>query len=300
MSPPAGCPASPPELSLLAPAKVNLFLEVLARRADGYHEIETVMQTVDLCDRLDFWEAPPGVFTVSVSGRPGAPADETNLALRAARMLAAEAGAARGAHLHIDKRIPTGGGLGGGSSDAAAALRGLSRLWGLAAAARDLEPLGARLGSDVNFFLTGGLALCRGRGELVEPVPAATPFWYLMFVPQLQVLTRDIYSALIMPLTATRRRASSVLEAISRADWPRVGPELFNRLEEAAFRLHPQLAEAKELMRGGGSAGALLSGSGATVYALADPDGVESLRARLVGNLRSGAVLACGPVGPAV
>jgi 4-diphosphocytidyl-2-C-methyl-D-erythritol kinase len=256
------------------------------------------MQTVDLCDRLDFWDRPAGDFGISVSGLDGAPADATNLALRAARLLAEASGCKRGAHVHIEKRIPTGGGLGGGSSDAACALRGLNMLWELGASRRDMEAAGARLGSDINFFLTGGLALCRGRGEVVEPLRIDNPLWYLLHVPQVQVMTRDIYSALIMPLTDTRRQASNIVNAISRAEWPRVGQEMFNRLEEAAFRLHPALAEAKSAMRKAGTLGSLLSGSGATVYAATLPGSAEPILARLRENLRSGALLACGPVGP--
>jgi 4-diphosphocytidyl-2-C-methyl-D-erythritol kinase len=291
----AGRPAQPPDFNLEAPAKVNLFLEVLGKRDDGYHRIETVMQAVDLCDTLEFWEGAPGQFSISVSGGP-APADETNLALRAARLLSAESGTGKGVHIHVHKRIPLGGGLGGGSSDAAAALRALNDLWKLACHREDLEALGTRLGSDVNFFLSGGAAICRGRGELVEPIIVSTPITYLLHVPQLQVATRDIYARLRMPLTGKPRMCTNICGALEHGDLEGVGAELYNRLEGPAFEAYPRLADAKRRMGARGAPGTLLSGSGSTVFAISDPGAAECLEAGLKGELRSGVLLAAKPI----
>ncbi len=155
-------------LRLLAPAKVNLAFEVLGRRADGYHEVRTVLQSLSLADELTFEASDALSLTVEPEG--AAPVEE-NLVLAAARLLQRETGVSTGASVHLAKRIPTAGGLGGGSSDAAIALLGLRRLWGLALDADALRGLAARLGSDVPFFVSGGTALGEGRGERLTPLP---------------------------------------------------------------------------------------------------------------------------------
>jgi len=295
VNPPASRPAGAPDLAVEAPAKLNLFLEVIGKRADGFHEIETVMQAIDLCDRVEFWKRAPGKFSMSSSGI-AVPLDEDNLVMRAARLMADAFAGNSGAHLHLEKRIPIGGGLGGGSSDAAAVLRGLDRLWQLDADLPDLERLGSRIGSDVNFFLYGGLALCRGRGELVEPLTAYSPVRYVLHVPQVQSLTKDIYARLRMPLTAGRRACTSICEALERGNAGAVGCELFNRLEEPAFELYPDLADAKAALAEAGALGSLLSGSGSTVYAAAAPEAAAGLVAALEPRLGTGSMAVAGPV----
>jgi 4-diphosphocytidyl-2-C-methyl-D-erythritol kinase len=290
-------PAGPPDLELEAPAKVNLFLEVLGRRPDGYHEIETVMLAVDLADRVAFWRRPPGELALSVSGGE-APADQSNLALRAARAVQAAAGRREGLHLHIDKRIPAGGGLGGGSSDAAAVLRGLNRLWKLGARAGDLEALGAALGSDVNFFLRGGLAVCTGRGEVVRPLPAVPRAGLVLYLPGTHLATAEVYARVRIPLTAGCRSGKNLLEGLSRDDLETAGRELFNRLEEPVFEQHPELAAARErLLASPRALGALLSGSGSTIYVLAAPGDVDGLTRELSQDLRRERLWPVRPVG---
>ncbi|MDE2835978.1 MAG: 4-(cytidine 5'-diphospho)-2-C-methyl-D-erythritol kinase [Chloroflexota bacterium] len=156
-------------LRLLAPAKVNLTFEVLGRRADGYHEVRTILQSLSLADELTFEESNHLSLTVAPEG--AAPIEE-NLVLAAARLLQREAGVSVGAAFHLTKRIPTAGGLGGGSSDAATALLGLRQLWGLDLDADALRELAAQLGSDVPFFVSGGTALGEGRGERLSPLPS--------------------------------------------------------------------------------------------------------------------------------
>ncbi len=157
-------------LRLLAPAKVNLTFEVLGRRADGYHEVRTILQSLSLADELTFDESDDLGLTVEPEG--AAPVEE-NLVLAAARLLQREAGVSAGAAIHLTKRIPMAGGLGGGSSDAATALLGLQRLWGLGLDTGALRELAAWLGSDVPFFISGGTALGEGRGERLTPLPAS-------------------------------------------------------------------------------------------------------------------------------
>lgn len=169
-------------LRLLAPAKINLALEVTARRDDGYHDIDTVMTTIDLADRVTL--RPAAGLTVSLSGPASAgidPADD--LAGRAARGLAAEAGREPDVAIDVEKQIPSPAGLGGGSSDAAAVLRGLARLWRLDWPEERLVEVAAGVGSDVPFFLTAGAARCTGRGEIVEPLPDLAPLRLLILVP---------------------------------------------------------------------------------------------------------------------
>ena len=155
-------------LRLLAPAKVNLTFEVLGRRADGYHEVRTILLAISLADELTFEESDRLTLTVEPEG--AAPVEE-NLVLAAARLLQRGAGVSLGAAIHLTKRIPTAGGLGGGSSDAATTLLGLRRLWGLDLDVDALRELAAQLGSDVPFFVSGGTALGEGRGELLSPLP---------------------------------------------------------------------------------------------------------------------------------
>ena len=159
------------KLELVAPAKINLTLEVLGRRPDGYHEIASLMQTVDLCDRVRLEPGPRVSIKVVGSESGNVPADETNLAYRAAAEIAKAAGKEDGSVLiTLEKHIPAGAGLGGGSSDAAAVMRGLNRFWELKLSDAELAAVAARLGSDVPFFLRGGAAECRGRGEIVRPL----------------------------------------------------------------------------------------------------------------------------------
>jgi 4-diphosphocytidyl-2-C-methyl-D-erythritol kinase len=195
------------ELTLPAPAKVNLYLELLGRRADGYHELLTVMQTVDLCDEVTVAlrprapDCPAGQPDVRLRLRTpaaGVPPGPGNLAVRAALSLLARAGAAGdvGVDLALAKRIPAGGGLGGGSSDAAAVLVALNRLLGEPVDAPALHALAAGLGSDVPFFLVGGTALCTGRGERVRPLAPPRPFGLTLLLPPFPTSTAAVYAAL--------------------------------------------------------------------------------------------------------
>ena len=184
-------------LELLAPAKINLTLEVIGRRADGYHEIATVMQTLDLCDAVTVEEADAISVEVSGPAAGGVPADrEDELAYRAAVRMAAWLKGPRGARITLEKNIPAGAGLGGGSSDAAAVLRGLNQLWGLGREPKSLARLGAQLGSDVPFFVYCGSALCRGRGENVDPLADCRAPGVTLFLPpeRIEAKTASMYS----------------------------------------------------------------------------------------------------------
>ena len=179
----------------LAPAKLNLFLHVLGRRPDGYHDLQTVFQLVDLCDRIDIETTedpairrdPPPSDPLLASLAP-----EADLAVRAARLLQADSGCARGARIHVDKRIPAGGGLGGGSSDAATVLRALNLLWGLGYPPERLAVLGLTLGADVPVFVQGYSAWAEGRGERLTPIDLP-PRWYVIVCPEVSVSTAAVF-----------------------------------------------------------------------------------------------------------
>ena len=263
-------------LVLQAPAKLNLYLEVLGRRDDGFHELVTVLTVLDLADELSLSLRPrdpalaPGRpdLTLTVSdqgGRPGqVPAGPDNLVVRAAAALLAAAGLtdATGVDLELVKRIPAGGGLGGGSSDAAATLQGLNRLLGEPLAAAALSALAADLGSDVPFFLTGGTALCTGRGEQVRPLPGPGPVDVSLLLPPFGVATPAVYGALRAgPPGAPQRPLSFWESALSGADAETLESIYSNDLEEPARQVEPRLARLLA------TEGQHLSGSGSTIFA---------------------------------
>jgi 4-diphosphocytidyl-2-C-methyl-D-erythritol kinase len=216
---------APRVLQVKAPAKLNLHLEVLGRRPDGFHEVRTVMQAVSLCDLLTFALREDGGIALRCSGAD-LPVDERNLVVRAALMLKERHRVARGAAISLTKRIPVGGGLGGGSADAAVALLALSRLWGVEAAAEDVRDMAARLGSDVPFFLSGGTALCEGRGERVLPLACGRPMHYVLVMPPFSLSTARVYAAAETGLTECAAGRNNVAKALESGDAERLGRAL--------------------------------------------------------------------------
>src|SRR6476469_7269340 len=189
----AGASPVPPEtVRVSAPAKVNLFLEVLGKRADGYHEIATLMLAIDLEDELDVAPAESGELSLTCDD-PALPTGPENLVLKAASRLRAETGTSAGARIHLRKRIPWAAGLGGGSSDAAAALEGLNELWKLGLSTAALARVGSDIGSDVPFFLNGPAAWCTGRGEVVTPVKVGKPLDLVLVKPAEGLGTAEVY-----------------------------------------------------------------------------------------------------------
>lgn len=256
-------------LKYKAYAKVNLALEVLGLRPDGYHEVQTVLQTVSLADELTFQLAEG--LSVSTD-HPAVPNDERNLVLRAGQALQQKFGLHRGARVAIKKRIPVGGGLGGGSSDAACALVALSRLWGLSPSSNELKEIAGTLGSDVPFFLRGGTCLGKGRGELLEPLSPLPPCFLALAFPGFGVSTAWAYKNLkdqgSGALTKKGECIKIIVSFLKSSDLVGVTRSLFNRLEGAVFPAYPKLAALKEAFLRVGAGGALLSGSGSTVYGL--------------------------------
>jgi 4-diphosphocytidyl-2-C-methyl-D-erythritol kinase len=253
-------------LRALCPAKINLGLRVLGRRPDGYHEIVTLFQAIDLWDVVQ--GEPAGTLSLTVSGA-SIPADEDNLVLRAARLLQERItpSRGRGARLRLEKSIPVGGGLGGGSSDAAGTLLLLNLLWELGLDGTELSILAGALGSDVPFFLVGGTALGTGRGEHVVPQPAISERAVLLGCPPFGLSTAEVYRALAAPLTAPLADVTVPRLFVKFAEGNDFAPAT-NDLEAAAFGMRHELATFRDDLLRLGAEVALLSGSGSTVFGL--------------------------------
>ncbi|MBJ9993336.1 MULTISPECIES: 4-(cytidine 5'-diphospho)-2-C-methyl-D-erythritol kinase [Paenibacillus] len=265
-----------------APAKINLMLDVLHKRPDGYHEVEMVMTMVDLADRLEMSALPRD--TIIISSQAGyIPLDEKNLAFQAARLIKDRYDVKSGVHIHLDKKIPVAAGLAGGSSDAAATLRGLNRLWNLNIPVEELQKLGAELGSDVPFCVTGGTALATGRGEKLTPVANPLQCWVILAKPPINVSTAEVYGKFRAAQVKEHPSAQGMIRAIEAGDFHGVCSRLGNVLEDVTLRLHPEVQQLKEGMLRLGADGALMSGSGPTVFGLVYK---ESKVARIYNGLR--------------
>ncbi|HEX7065165.1 MAG TPA: 4-(cytidine 5'-diphospho)-2-C-methyl-D-erythritol kinase [Bacillales bacterium] len=268
------------KLFVKAPAKINLALDVLRKREDGYHEVNMVMTTIDLADRLEIEETKEDLIQVSTSSG-FLPEDERNLAYKAAQLVKQRFNIQKGTILSIDKQIPVAAGLAGGSSDAAAVLRGLNRLWRLGLSTSELAQLGTELGSDVAFCVHGGTAVATGRGEIIRPISAPPHCWVVLAKPNVGVSTKEMYRRLNLN-RAGRPDINAVVEAIEQRNYERLCRELGNVFEELTIRKVPQVAQIKEKMQQLGADGVLMSGSGPTVFGLTR---VETRAQRIVNGL---------------
>lgn len=254
--------------TLLAPAKINLYLKVLYQRPDGYHEIETLMQAVSLYDRLNFY--PDSKIKVETRGAKIAQKD--NLVTQALELLQDYSGVKKGVRIVIQKRIPVAAGLGGGSSDAAAALLGACRLWQIPVTAGELSYLGAQIGSDVPFFFTSGQALATGRGDKLVPVSMPTDYLVALACPNFQVLTPWAYHRLKLDLTTSPRRGNFfpieerkvIGEDLRRTPF---ACNFSNDLEAPVIRRFPEVERIKEAFLSESFGPVLMSGSGPAVWA---------------------------------
>ena len=255
------------EVVIRAPAKVNLALEVLRRRRDGFHEVRTVLQTISLCDRIRLKRAGKGLRLRCRNFPDSGP---SNLAWQAADLFLRRVRPRGGLEIELEKRIPVGGGLGGGSSDAAAVLLGACRLFGVRPDTEDLLQWAAELGSDVPFFILGGTALGRGRGERIEPLPPGDfQAAVLLYSPGFACPTAALYRAW-RPTALTRGgdRLTLFIRHWKKRDIRALGGSLFNDLEGVVFHLHPGLAEVRKRLLEAGAAGARVSGSGSCLFGL--------------------------------
>ncbi|MGG3279023.1 4-(cytidine 5'-diphospho)-2-C-methyl-D-erythritol kinase [Paenibacillus solani] len=265
-----------------APAKINLMLDVLHKRPDGFHEVEMVMTMIDLADRLEMSEQKRD--TIIITSQAGyIPLDEKNLAFQAAKLIKERYDVKNGVHIHLDKKIPVAAGLAGGSSDAAATLRGLNRLWGLGIPQEELLALGAELGSDVPFCVSGGTALATGRGEVLTPIPNPPQCWVIVAKPPINVSTAEVYGRLRSEQIQHHPSSQRMVEALQQGSFQQMCQSLGNVLEEVTLKLHPEVQQLKDGMLKLGADGALMSGSGPTVFGLVSK---ESKVARIYNGLR--------------
>ena len=251
---------------LCASAKVNLALEVLGKRGDGYHEIATVLQAVDLADRLRLETAD--TLSLHVDD-PDLPTDDGNLVMRAARLLQKAAGREAGARIGLTKRIPVAAGLGGGSSDAAATLWGLSRLWKLGWPRARLRELAVELGMDVPSFLGPGRAIATGRGERLAALPGGGGYALVLVNPKVPLSTREVYGRVPAGWHAEPSGTERMVEALRTRNAGTVGAALTNNLERVVEPVLPVIGRMKAALLAAGALGAIMSGSGPTVFGMA-------------------------------
>lgn len=258
------------KLLVKAPAKINLSLDVLHKRPDGYHEVEMIMTTIDLADRLELSLLDKDEIHI-VSHNRFVPDDHRNLAFQAAKLLKKRFGVKQGVTIEIEKTIPVAAGLAGGSSDAAATLRGLNKLWKLGLSIDELAELGAEIGSDVSFCVYGGTALAKGRGEKITELPVPPTCWVILAKPFIGVSTADVYRRLDLK-KMKHPDTKKMIEAINMKNYSQVCDNVGNVLEEVTLNLHPEVAQIKEQMKRFGADAVLMSGSGPTVFCLVQHD----------------------------
>jgi 4-diphosphocytidyl-2-C-methyl-D-erythritol kinase len=251
-------------ISLRAPAKVNLRLDILGMRPDGYHEIKTWIYPISLADELHIERVKTPEITISCS-LPGLPLNEENLAYRAAALFITENGLSEGVRIEIIKHIPLAAGLGGGSSDAAAVLKAMNILWGKKIPAEGLMELGTRIGADCPFFVVGQGALMGGKGERVLAILPLLKAWLVLINPGLPLATKDVYQQGKWGLT---KEEGDTRISMPPQELEKMGKFLRNDLEGPALELLPVIGTIKKRLREAGTSGVLMTGSGPTVFGL--------------------------------
>jgi len=248
------------EVFLRAPAKLNLFLEVFPKKGGKYHPVCSIMDKITLFDELTFKESK----RVQVISSEKSLTSKENLVLKATSLFKEKFGVSNGVTIFLKKRIPISSGLGGGSSDGASTLIGLSKLWNLELSREDLLPLAKEIGSDVPFFLYPGRCLVEGIGEKVTPIPSSPKLWYLLILPDFPLSTRSVYQKLDL----TGSSEAIKMESITKLVLPRLKEITFNRLEEVAYEEESIIKEWKEWLLDKGVMTALMSGSGASTFGI--------------------------------
>ncbi|PWB46623.1 MAG: 4-(cytidine 5'-diphospho)-2-C-methyl-D-erythritol kinase [Candidatus Methylomirabilota bacterium] len=253
------------QITLTSPSKINLFLEVLGRRDDGYHEICSIVALTELCDTIILERRTSGI-TIRVKD-PKVPVGPENLCHRAADLLLRHSGVHGGVDIRIEKHIPVAGGMGGGSSNAAATLWGLNLLYDLGWPHEELTCLGAELGSDVPLFFCRGAAFVRGRGERVEELAALAPRWLVIANPGMEISTASVYRRLRLPLTS--EKAGFTMRGLVESGQEEAALSYcFNRLEDVVLEAYPPVADLKQRLLLRGASPVLVSGSGPTVFGI--------------------------------
>lgn len=253
------------QVTLTSPSKVNLFLEVLGRRDDGYHEICSIVALTELCDTIVLERRTSGI---TIRARdPKVPSGPDNLCHRAADLLLRHSGVHGGVSIQIEKHIPIAGGMGGGSSNAAATLWGLNLLYDLGWPREELTSLGSELGSDVPLFFCRGAAFIKGRGERVEELAALTPRWLVIANPGIEISTASVYRRLRLPLTSDKA-GFTMRDLVETGQEEAALSHCFNRLEDVVLEAYPLVAGLKQRLALLGASPVLVSGSGPTVFGI--------------------------------
>jgi 4-diphosphocytidyl-2-C-methyl-D-erythritol kinase len=249
-----------------APAKINLALDVLSKRPDGYHDVAMIMQTIALYDTISVRSGFEGIKLTSDSSI--IPVDETNIAYKAAHYLSTKYNVKRGAHIHIEKRIPVAAGLAGGSTDAAAVLKVLNNVWDLKLSKAELMDAGKKLGADVPFCIQGGTCLAEGLGEKLTVIKSIPDCYILLAKPNVSVSTKDVYQGLKLKEIEERPNISAILQAIDNQDLQEISSGMVNVLETVTTKVHPIIVELKRKLIENGAIGSIMSGSGPTVFGI--------------------------------
>jgi len=257
-------------LTVQSPAKLNLVLDVVAKRPDGFHELRTIFERISLSDQITLRRKNNNKITITCN-HPQVPTGPSNLVYKAAKLLANDFSITEGLDINIIKNIPVAAGLAGGSSNAAAVLAGLNRLWRLGLRPQELAEYAARLGSDITFFLYNtSFALGTGRGELIQPLALKTKLWHVLVTPRVKMLTQDIFTRLKLNLTNKKDNVNILLPFLRKGDMLRLAGALSNDLEPAILSLRPDFIYIKKKLLDAGAIGVCFSGSGPSVFALAE------------------------------
>lgn len=248
-------------------AKINLGLRILGKRSDGYHEIETILHTINLSDQIEMEEMERGIEVVCDT--PGVPGGPENIVFAAAKSVLDAGVSSRGVRIRIHKEIPPGGGLGGASSNAAATIKGVDGLFNLHLGERRMSAIAETLGSDVPFFLRGGAAVATGRGESLEYMDARTRLNIVVVYPGFPISTRWAYENVNSGLTPQGFDINILAGALEQGDLSSLCKRLYNSFEEVVLKRYPELSDIKTKMIELGALGALLSGSGSCVFCIA-------------------------------
>lgn len=282
-------------LRIRAHAKINLYLDVLNRREDGYHEIQTVMQSIGVYDELKINHLPSGISLRCKHPQLSNP--QSNLALRAAQLLGDRTGSKNGAEIKLKKNIPIGAGLAGGSADAAGVLVGLNIMWGLDLTLRELQELGAELGSDIPFCLEGGTLLAEGRGEVLQKVSDFPDANIILAKPSFSLSAAEIYKQWDEGQKREHPDIHAFLNSLESCSLKAASANLANALEQVVFKTYPEVQTIKERCLEAGALGALMSGSGPSVFAVAQTSEQASRIHQMLQGLCPCLITASSPVG---
>jgi 4-diphosphocytidyl-2-C-methyl-D-erythritol kinase len=257
-------------LTVHSPAKLNLALDVLKKRADGFHELRTIFERISLADQITLTRNKSNKISICCA-HPHVPKGPGNLAFKAAMMLSRDFSISGGLNINIIKNIPVAAGLAGGSSNAAAVLSGLNRLWQIGLNNAQLLNYAACLGSDVPFFLYDtSYALGTGRGERIQPLDVKTKLWHVLVTPRVKMYTKEVFTRLKLNLTNKKDNVNILLPFLRKGDLGRLAGALSNDLEPAILSLRPDFIYLKKKLLDVGAIGVCFSGSGPSVFALAE------------------------------